>query len=101
MTPECRFVNGLARTSFFREDRYDGLISKTNLSPIGGSTSYVQNVDHEQYQYAELDEDRSRYSIDPNWYGELPRTYFYDATHQISPLSGKISNSFLNAWLKK
>jgi hypothetical protein len=56
---------------------------------------------HEQYQYAEVDEDRLRYSIDPNWYGELPRTYFYDATHQITPLSGKISNSFLNIWLKK
>ena len=56
---------------------------------------------HEQYQYAEVDEDRLRYSIDPNWYGELPRTYFYDATHQITPLSGKISNSFLNTWLKK
>jgi glutaredoxin len=56
---------------------------------------------HEQYQYAEVDEDRLRYSIDPNWYGELPRTYFYDAKHQITPLSGKISNSFLNTWLKK
>ncbi len=56
---------------------------------------------HEQYQYAEVDEDRLRYSIDPAWYGELPRTYFYDAAHQVTPLSGKISNSFLDAWLKK
>ena len=56
---------------------------------------------HEQYQYAEVDEDRLRYSIDPNWYGELPRTYFYDAMHQVTPLSGKISKAFLNKWLKK
>ena len=55
---------------------------------------------HEQYQYAEVDEDRLRYSIDPNWYGELPRTYFYDATHQITPLSGKISKAFLDKWFK-
>lgn len=27
---------------------------------------------HEQYQYAEVDEDRLRYNIDPAWYGELP-----------------------------
>ena len=56
---------------------------------------------HEQYQYAEVDEDRLRYNIDPTWYGELPRTYFYDATHQVTPLSGKISNSFLDKWFKK
>ena len=56
---------------------------------------------HEQYQYAEVDEDRLRYNIDPAWYGELPRTYFYDAAHQVTPLSGKISNSFLDKWLKK
>ena len=56
---------------------------------------------HEQYQYAEVDEDRLRYNIDPSWYGELPRTYFYDATHQVTPLSGKISNSFLDKWFKK
>ena len=56
---------------------------------------------HEQYQYAEVDADRLRYNIDPAWYGELPRTYFYDAAHQVTPLSGKISNSFLDKWFKK
>jgi thiol-disulfide isomerase/thioredoxin len=56
---------------------------------------------HEQYQYAEVDEDRLRYNIDPAWYGELPRTYFYDAAHQVTPLSGKVSNSFLDKWFKK
>ncbi len=57
--------------------------------------------EHERYQYAEVDEDKLRYSIDPTWYGELPRTYFYDAAHQVTPLSGKIPNSFLDAWLNK
>ena len=56
---------------------------------------------HEKYQYAEVDEDRLRYNIDPAWYGELPRTYFYDTAHQVTPLSGKISNSFLDKWFKK
>jgi thiol-disulfide isomerase/thioredoxin len=55
---------------------------------------------HEQYQYAEVDEDKLRYSIDPNWYGELPRTYFYDVMHQVIPLSGKISTVFLDKWFK-
>jgi thiol-disulfide isomerase/thioredoxin len=63
--------------------------------------SQVNLPKHEKYQYAEVDEDRLRYNIDPAWYGELPRTYFYDAAHQVTPLSGKISNSFLDKWFKK
>ena len=61
----------------------------------------VRLPEHEHYQYAEVDEDKLRYSFDPTWYGELPRTYFYDAAHQVTPLSGKIPNSFLDAWLNK
>ena len=57
--------------------------------------------EHEHYQYAEADEDKLRYSIDPAWYGELPRTYFYDADHQITSLSGKIPKAFLDKWFKK
>jgi thiol-disulfide isomerase/thioredoxin len=56
--------------------------------------------EHERYQYAEADEDKLRYSIDPNWYGELPRTYFYDVMHQVIPLSGKIPAVFLDKWFK-
>ena len=51
--------------------------------------------EHERYQYAEVDEDKLRYSIDSTWYGELPRTYFYDTAHQVTPLSGKSLIHFL------
>ncbi len=53
ITVERRFVNGLARVSFFREDRYNALISQTNLPSIG-VTSYVQNVDHVRIHGIEL-----------------------------------------------
>jgi thiol-disulfide isomerase/thioredoxin len=76
----------------------DGKESATKAERI---LSQANLPKHEQYQYAEVDEDRLRYNIDPAWYGELPRTYFYDATHQVTPLSGKISNSFLDKWIKK
>jgi hypothetical protein len=65
-----------------------GILSQANLSQ------------HEQYQFAEADEEGLRYNIDPNWYGELPRTYFYDARHQVTPISGKVSNAFLDKWFK-
>ncbi|MFK7864590.1 MAG: TlpA family protein disulfide reductase [Pseudohongiellaceae bacterium] len=36
-----------------------------------------------------------RYSIDPNWYGELPRTYLYDANHVATAHSGVLTPELL------
>jgi thiol-disulfide isomerase/thioredoxin len=74
---------------------------KESAKKAEGILNLAHLPEHERYQYAEVDEDKLRYSIDPTWYGELPRTYFYDTAHQVTPLSGKISNSFLDAWLNK
>ena len=46
LTAERRFANGLVRLSAFNEHKYDALLSQTNLSAAGTSTTYVQNVDH-------------------------------------------------------
>ncbi len=54
ITAERRFVNGLARASLFREDRYDALISQSNILSVGGQTSYVENVDHVRIYGIEL-----------------------------------------------
>mgnify|MGYP000126003243 CR=1 FL=1 len=45
--------------------------------------------------------ERLRYKIDPNWYGELPRTYFYDADHQRKAHSGMVTQTQLQQWLQK
>ena len=54
ITAERRFVNGLARASLFREDRYDALISQTNVSRVGTTSIYIQNVDHVRIHGIEL-----------------------------------------------
>ena len=54
ITAERRFANGLARASLFREDRYDALISQTNISSVGTSSTYIQNVDHIRIHGIEL-----------------------------------------------
>ncbi|MCP4978944.1 MAG: TlpA family protein disulfide reductase [Gammaproteobacteria bacterium] len=43
--------------------------------------------------------ERLRFAIDPSWYGELPRTYFYDSAHQRSSHSGALTQSLLKRWL--
>lgn len=40
-----------------------------------------------------------RHEIDKDWYGELPRSYFYDTSHQRVPLSGVISDEHIEAWI--
>lgn len=35
--------------------------------------------------------ERLRYKVDPEWYGELPRAYFYNESHSRTAYSGAIS----------
>jgi hypothetical protein len=45
--------------------------------------------------------ERLRYEIDPQWYGELPRSYFFDAGHQRIGKSGQLTEEVMSAWLKQ
>ena len=56
---------------------------------------------HEAWQFSEPDEERLRYSIDKTWYGELPRTYYYDNSHQVKAVSGSPDLIWLKSWASK
>jgi thiol-disulfide isomerase/thioredoxin len=56
---------------------------------------------YEAWQFSESDEDRLRYSIDKTWYGELPRTYYYDNLHQVKAVSGSPDLIWLKSWASK
>ena len=56
---------------------------------------------YEAWQFSEPDEERLRYSIDKAWYGELPRTYFYDNSHQVKAISGSPDVIWLRSWASK
>ncbi len=43
--------------------------------------------------------ERIRYNIDPNWHGELPRSYFYFADHTLHAHSGILSEQILTRWV--
>ncbi len=40
-----------------------------------------------------------RFHIDKNWYGELPRTYFFNKDGSVRAQSGKIDDSDFKQWL--
>lgn len=43
--------------------------------------------------------DQSRFFIDPNWYGELPRSYFVESNGEFHGKSGLVNQSILTQWL--
>jgi len=54
---------------------------------------------YEHWLFNDVLPERLRYSIDPAWYGELPRAYFYDEQGERIARSGVLTEELLMAWL--
>ena len=54
----------------------------------------------ESWVFADSYAERLRFEIDPEWYGELPRTYFFDAAGGVSAFSGKLERRAVEQWIK-
>lgn len=55
----------------------------------------------EQWVFAEEMPERLRLEIDSRWYGEVPRTYFYDQKHQREAKMGLVNKTFVEEWLAR
>ncbi len=55
----------------------------------------------DNWSFAENHSARLKHQVDPNWYGELPRTYFYNSRHTRLAVSGKLKGKDVIAWIKK
>ncbi len=53
------------------------------------------------WAFADPYAERLRWSVDPKWRGELPRTYFYDAAHRAEARSGRLDAAWVENWLAK
>ncbi|CAG9932583.1 Thiol-disulfide isomerase or thioredoxin [Candidatus Nitrotoga arctica] len=54
----------------------------------------------ESWIFADSFVERLRYEVDAQWYGELPRTYFYDAQGHVLGLSGKLDYAKIEQWIR-
>jgi len=52
-----------------------------------------------QWVFADPIPERLRMDIDRRWYGELPRTHFYDAEHRLEAVSGVVPEARLRQWV--
>lgn len=55
----------------------------------------------ESWVFADSFVERLRYEVDPQWYGELPRTYFYDAQGHAVAVSGKLEHAQIERWIRE
>lgn len=54
-----------------------------------------------QWVFADAQPEKLRFAIDRRWYGELPRTYFFDAQHRREASSGVVPVERLERWVRE
>lgn len=72
------------------------------------NTSEAKNIlarhqldDLENWIFGSDDAQKLRYEIDPGWYGELPRTYFFTSAHSRTGKSGALKIDEFEAQIAK
>lgn len=58
-------------------------------------------IGSERWVFADEAPERLRYAIDPDWAGELPRTYLYNAACERVGVSGALPAKTLQRWLRR
>jgi thiol-disulfide isomerase/thioredoxin len=56
---------------------------------------------YESWMFADSFTERLRFTVDPAWYGELPRSYFFDSNHQQQSHSGIMTPELLESWFSR
>ena len=69
----------LAADEFSANDQIEQILMQHQLDGI------------ENWAFADENSQKLRFEIDPKWYGELPRTYFFDSAHHRISISGVMS----------
>ncbi|MEX0963932.1 MAG: hypothetical protein WDZ52_07835 [Pseudohongiellaceae bacterium] len=80
------------------------LVSTDPIEQREYSAEYLEDVgldDRVSWMFADNFVERLRFSIDPNWYGELPRSYFFDNNHAVQSHSGIVSEELLQQWFSR
>lgn len=79
------------------------LVSTDDIQHSDSVKKILQEFQLEQLEnwiFSDAIPERLRYAIDPAWYGELPRAYFYNSSHQRKAHSGSLKKATLDKWLQ-
>jgi thiol-disulfide isomerase/thioredoxin len=61
--------------------------------------AYYDMLNFTNFYFVDGQGGASRYQIDPQWYGELPRSYFVDQQGKFHGKSGLLDESLIRKWL--
>jgi thiol-disulfide isomerase/thioredoxin len=86
--PELKIIM-LAADDLTVTEQIQQILDKNQLSDI------------ENWVYADDNTQKLQFGIDSKWYGELPRTYFFDKTHKREAVSGVLTKADYDAMFTK
>jgi len=78
----------------------EALINRTLRKYHLRATGQNDLVNIESWVFADSYLERLHFEIDAQWYGELPRTYFYDARGKARAISGVLDFKDTESWLQ-
>ncbi len=55
----------------------------------------------ETWQFDDDAAERLRYSVDRSWAGELPRSYFFNASHELTAQTGVVDVRWVEQWIER
>lgn len=79
------------------------LVSTDNIALREDAEDFLLDYgldDMSSWMFADSFAEALRFSIDPQWFGELPRSYHFGADHQFEAHSGILTEAQLRAWLE-
>ena len=80
------------------------MLATDDLSEAGQIQTILENSQLssiENWVYADENTQKLQFELDPEWFGELPRTYFFDQAHQREGISGVLSKEDYEARFTK
>ena len=80
------------------------LISTDPIEERGAAAEFLEDfglAGYESWMFADSFTERLRFTVDPAWYGELPRSYFFDSNHQQQSHSGIMTPELLESWFSR
>ncbi len=68
---------------------------------IAGTLQHYRLGRAESWVFADSYTERLRFEVDAQWYGELPRTYFFGADGKSTAISGRIGRGQIERWIRE
>lgn len=80
------------------------LVSTDSIEDRDSAYEFLEDFglqDFSSYMFADSFTERLRFTIDPAWFGELPRSYFFDSQHNMQSHSGIMTRDLLQDWFQR